>query len=216
MPNLFTRLQALFKPAPTPAEPPAPSRDEIAAEIFRPAPPPVPVDEAQALMSRQPRPSPTAVPTTETAEQRRWRNAMPVCLLPFATSLFHNVDTADYTAMRLAMQEEYSTPSQQALDLLAWYGQGVGDWRRYPRYETAAEQFLMELPLAAMVEALEDNPLDEAHLEGAARFFSGDLFQGLRGQETAAIPAAIRRALAEHCQADTAKASAAAVFVIDR
>ncbi len=189
------------------------SRDEIAAEVFRqPARPRPPVDTADgdsftdSPMFRQPRMHEAAAETSPltTAEQQaqqRWHKAMPICLNEFWRPMMSDLDTVDYRAMRLALMEEYSTPAKQALALFAWYGQGLGDWQTYPKWETVPEQFLMEIPLPALVEALEENPLDEAHLEGAARFFAGDLFQALRGHELAQLPTGLKEAFTEHVQA---------------
>lgn len=146
--------------------------------------------------------SPTVEPMepTYTAVEQKWRDAMPVCLLDHFAPMMRNLDTLDFMSIRLALHEEYAQPADQALVLFAWYGQGAGSWKTgdYPLYETVPEQLLMELPLAALVGALQDNPLDPAHLEGAARFFSGDLFLGMRGGEVAQLPPDITAALLAH------------------
>lgn len=142
-----------------------------------------------------------------TAVEQKWRDAMPVCLLDHFEPMMRDLDTVDFMSIRLALLEEYPRPTDQALALLGWYGQGVGSWahQTYPPYETVPEQLLMELPLAALVGALQDNPLDPAHLEGAARFFSGDLFLGMRGSEAAQLPPDLIAALQAHVSPDPAK-----------
>ncbi len=144
-----------------------------------------------------------------TAVEKKWRDAMPVCLLDHFPAMRHNLDTLDFMSIRLALLEEYPEPTAQALALFGWYGHGAGNWmpNKYPAYETVPEQLLMELPLAALVGALQDNPLDPAHLEGAARFFSGDLFLGMRGGEAAQLPPDLIAALQAHVSHDPAKSA---------
>lgn len=188
------------------------SRDEIAAEIFRqPTPRPTPPNSAgsdsftDSPMFRQPgmhqtAAEDTALTTAEQEAQQRWQKAMPICLSEFWRPMMSNLDTVDYHAMRLTLLEEYDRPAKQALALFAWYGQGLGDWQSYPKWETVPEQFLMEMPLPVLVEALEENPLDTAHLEGAARFFTGELFLAMRGDELAQLPQGLKEAFIEHVQ----------------
>ena len=156
-----------------------------------------------------PEPEPPAAQLTYTAVETNWRDAMPVCLLEYFPPMMRDLDTLDFMSIRLALLEEYPQPTAQALALFHWYGHGRGDWAQAPTpaYETVPEQLLMELPLAALVGALQDNPLDPAHLEGAARFFSGDLFLGMRGGELPQIPPDLIAALLAHVSAsgDAAK-----------
>lgn len=152
----------------------------------------------------QPPPGRVTPPPSETemAARAKWRQGMPVILEPFWASMMTDVDTVDYNRMRLELIEEYPRPDQMALALFNWYGHGQG-WQDSPGYETIAEQLLWELPFPVLVTALQDHPLDETHLEGAARFFSGDLFSGTRGPDLAVLPDDIRTALFEHVTQNT-------------
>lgn len=154
-----------------------------------------------AALPSSPTPTTRAEPEIFPAELIRWQQAMPVCLLPFFPQMIKNADNLEYNQMRLALLEEYHSPAKMALELLAWYGQGAGSWSDFPAYELVAEQFLMELPLPILLEALSDYPLKLAHLEGAARLFSRDLFIHWREQELKQIPAGVKLALLEHVTA---------------
>lgn len=198
------------------------SRDELAAEIFHTAPQ-VQSDRGSELnplgnsgMWREPgthKAVSETVPLTSADQeaQKRWQQAMPICLSSYWEAMMNNLDTLDYTSMRIVMMEEYPDPTKRALALFAWYGQGSRTWDEYPQWETVPEQFLMEIPLNVLVEALEENPLANAHLEGAARLFSGPLFSGLRGHELPYIPAALKEAFVEHVTAQGDKAKIARV-----
>ena len=166
------------------------------------AEPSVPDEAVETVQSEQAERAYTAV-------EQQWRDATPVCLLDYFDPMVRNLDTLDFMSMRLALLEEYPQPTDQALVLFGWYGQGAGSWapQTYPAYETVPEQLLMELPLATLVGALQDNPLDLAHLEGAARFFSGDLFRGMRGGEAAQLPPDLIAALQAHTSHDPAKSA---------
>lgn len=135
---------------------------------------------------------------SESEAERRWRAGTPVCLLEFLDMMMSDLDTADFMGMRLAMAEEYANQARQALDLFFWYGHGQESWTDFPAYETVPEQFLMEMGLRPMLDALQDHPLDSEHLEAAARFFSGELFRGMRGPELELVPEDIRQGLTEH------------------
>lgn len=136
----------------------------------------------------------------ETVARARWRRGMPVILDHHWEEMMANVDTADYNQMRLDLMAEYPTGAELALALFAWYGHGGGSWDNYPAYETVAEQLLWELPIEVLVKALEDFPLEQPHLEGAARLFSGDLFHGTRDHDLSRIPVDIRQGLHDYLE----------------
>lgn len=142
-----------------------------------------------------PRPAPPPPTPRELDAQERWRAAVPACLAPFAGEMLADLDGVDFNRMRLALLEEYRRPDRLALALFGWYGQGSGSWESCPAYETVPEQLLWEMPFPHLVAALEENPLDPEHLLGAARFFSGDLFAGTRGDELPRLPKALREEL---------------------
>ncbi|MDJ0752022.1 MAG: hypothetical protein QNJ45_00775 [Ardenticatenaceae bacterium] len=142
-----------------------------------------------------PKPQPTA---SELAAQAHWRKGLPVALEEFWEAMMNDVDTVDFNQIRLALLDEYQRPDEMALDLYFWYGHGVGDWLDYPPYETVPEQLLWELPLPPLLQALEDHPLDPPHLEGAARFFCGDIFGGTRGEELGQISADIQQGFLDY------------------
>lgn len=185
------------------------TRDEIAAELFRrpktshptsPLEPDSPMHRKPGMYNEEEETAANPLTAEQQAAQKRWQKAMPISLAEFWEPMIKNLDTLDYSSMRLVLLEEYPDPSKQALDLFAWYGQGIGRWDNTPQWETVPEQFLMEQPLPTLIQALEDNPLDPAHLEGAARFFSSDLFQAMRGHELPLLPTPIKTALLEHAQ----------------
>lgn len=190
-PRFWQKLKARWLGQP---EEKPPSRDEIAADLFRR--PATATPSNPVYQPPQEEPSPAFNPLS--AEAQAAQKALPACLLHFWKPMMRNLDTLDYTSMRLSLLEEYPQQSKMALALFAWYGHNpdLAGWpEAAPAWYTVPEQFLLELPLTLLVEALEENPLDPTHLAGARRLFGGDLFSLMRGHELAQLPSGIQHIL---------------------
>ena len=122
-----------------------------------------------------------------------------------------------------SLSAAYPEPQARILALFRWFGRGAGPWTGFPVYEQLAEQILLQFPVEELIDALQDAPLSEEHLEGAARFFAGWAFanrasgEGVqlppsltysslaaylpeRSGDPAPIPAELRQRLLAHCQ----------------
>jgi hypothetical protein len=114
------------------------------------------------------------------------------------------VEAVDVESMMRALAEEFPDWEGRVLALLHWYGHGAGPWNGYPTYENAAEALLLACPTKEIIAALGTEAVTAAHLEGAARHFTGWYYgQYKGGKELANIPAAvkdpIREKLLAHC-----------------
>lgn len=151
----------------------------------------------------------------------RWVSAMPNCLKELPPEIWKNmVKEHDLKLATDALASAYPIVTDRLLTLFRWFGSGKGSWSGYPAYEMLAEQILLQYSVTDLVTALENAPLTEVELEGAARLFAGHAFQNRsenqvlmpeavgftnmaifiskRSDEPAQIPIALRQQLLEH------------------
>lgn len=134
------------------------------------------------------------------AAEDRWMKAMPASLRPLWDTVAGNDPTGKYdtTWMDAALAKEYPDQRTRILRLMAWYGNGAGPWSGFPAYESVAEQMLLEYPTSELVSAIAGQQLNEVEIEGAARLFGSWDFGRTRPNDSAQIPADLKRALLEH------------------
>ncbi|MEK7816973.1 MAG: hypothetical protein AAB281_01825 [Actinomycetota bacterium] len=155
---------------------------------------------------------------------RSWRQSMPECLRPFWDS--GEMQVPDVTAFVPYLEKQESPPDSSAADsnnslapllkalareypdetarllaLFAWFGSGEGKWSGFPSYESVAEMLLLTFPTGRLVAALTGEPLTPAHLEGAARYFSGYWFNTSKQEDAAEVPPGLKKQLLSHCLA---------------
>lgn len=91
------------------------------------------------------------------------------------------------------------SPESQALALFKWYGSGCGLWSGYPSYEELPNKLLMQIPTSILLQALTNiNDLSDAHIEGAARFFSSREFNNRRYPDRKMLPDDLKKRIREH------------------
>lgn len=113
-----------------------------------------------------------------------------------------------------ALAREYPDETARLLALFQWFGSGEGKWSGFPSYESVAEMLLLTFPTGRLVAALTagpltgehmsggpltGGPLTPAHLEGAARYFSGYWFNTSKQEDAAEVPPELKKKLFSHC-----------------
>jgi len=93
----------------------------------------------------------------------------------------------------LLLEAAYPDAVERTRVLLRWFGSGSGKMTGFPSYEKVPEQFLAQVPISAIVEALDD--ADDATLEGGVRYLAGWTFGKYRGSDLPAVPPALREVL---------------------
>jgi hypothetical protein len=128
----------------------------------------------------------------------RWRAATPEALRQ-AWGQYDSVDLiSDFGPLREALAKSQMRPEDKVLALLGWFGSGAGPWSGFPAYEDAAERLLLDVPTPLLVAVAQRDDLTDAQVEGAARLFGGWTFQQERPDETAPLPADLKRKLLAH------------------
>lgn len=131
----------------------------------------------------------------------RWQAAVPSCLEPYTDQImgsFPSSAPSELQPLLEALRRTYPEPQILALELFSWFGSGAGPWTGFPSYETLPESLLLTFPASLLVEALGAQPLQGAHVEGAARYFAGWTFNHHKGEEAREIPLELKRRLLEH------------------
>ena len=102
----------------------------------------------------------------------------------------------DLKAIRESLSSTAS-PEAQVLSLFKWYGSGCGPWSGFPSYEELPNALLMQIPTAVLLQSL-TNTLSDAHVEGAARFFTSSDFNRRRNPDRKTLPDDLKRRIREH------------------
>jgi hypothetical protein len=140
----------------------------------------------------------------------RWRAAMPPSLerfwevfvdgerfwAPGAVAGDETVPLAEHALRRGTLDEGHAVRA-----LLRWYGSGIGPWSGFPSYEESARVLLWRFSTDAIVRAIDDQPLTDEQLSGAARYFGDRDFQEHRHRDVALVPPDLRTRLLAHVEA---------------
>jgi hypothetical protein len=130
-------------------------------------------------------------------DNARWLAVMPKSLQPSwnarSSDPFPNI-----FPLREPLTKEYPDVTQRILKLLEWYGSGAGPWSGYPSYEDTPAKLLHDYTTQKIVTAIQSTTLNEAQIEGAARFFASWDFSQSRPGDLALLPATLKRTLLEH------------------
>ena len=95
-----------------------------------------------------------------------------------------------------------ASPESQALSLFKWYGSGCGLWSGYPSYEEMPNKLLMHIPTGILLKALTSD-LSDAHIEGAARFFTSREFNNRRYPDRKMLPEDLKKRIREYIMRQT-------------
>jgi len=126
----------------------------------------------------------------------RWLAAMPDCLRPFLGKMeSHTLDAGFQQQLLDALRAAIPDSDSQALTLFGWFGSGAGPWRRYPSYESMAEQMLLHYPTSALLKAITDGTLTDTQWRGAARYFGGWSFSQVKAKDRNVLPASLKQRL---------------------
>jgi len=138
-------------------------------------------------------------------EQRRamerWREAMPPCLQECFDAKPQAMSASE--PMVALLEQAYPDAKERALAVLRWFGHGEGPWSGFPGYERVAEDLLRRMPIDVLLAALDQHPLDEAQLEGAARLFASSTLGRTRAAELTLLPDALKAKLLAHSMASS-------------
>jgi hypothetical protein len=134
------------------------------------------------------------------AENARWLSQMPASLAPFFEEMRNSggSHSPEWTA---AIEREFPDALARARVLLLLYGSGGGRWSGYGSCEGVPEHLLLQMPLDLLLGAIGDAS-DERMREGAARLFSSWDFGKQRAADRALLPAALKRTLLAHVEAE--------------
>jgi len=150
-----------------------------------------------------------AVSQTDTEEQQaaerkkweddsaRWLAAMPKSLQPFWTAMGSD-PVPNVFPLREPLAREFPDVTQRILKLMEWYGNGAGPWSGFPSYEEVPDKLLHDYSTKVIVTAIQSTALDDAQIEGAARFFAGWDFSQTRPGDLALLPASLKKTFLEH------------------
>lgn len=134
----------------------------------------------------------------------KWKSATPLALRDFVEkqrdtdSDTSKENSPKYIKQWDAMNSSYKSTDEKILAVLRWYGSKFGEWSGYPGYETLPANMLLDFDTATIVKALKSRQLDEAELEGAARFFSSWQFSTKRKNGVSELPEDIKSSLLTH------------------
>jgi hypothetical protein len=119
---------------------------------------------------------------TDRADEERWISAMPASLRPLWPKLMQDAEWWSLTtqgiansanSLKPALAKQFPDVRERIRALFSWFGSGAGPWSGYPAYEDVAPRLLLEYQASELISAIQDAPLTESEMEGAARFFSG-------------------------------------------
>lgn len=137
-------------------------------------------------------------------ERERWLAAAPAQLRERLPAL-----ESDAMGMprRLAQAEVadllalLGEPREAARMLLHWYGSGAGPWSGFPSYETIPMPLLLELGADTLLASLGGHELDDATLDGLARYFGDHELGRTRRSDTAKLGEPLRSRLLARTEA---------------
>ena len=127
---------------------------------------------------------------------KRWQEAAPDGLEPLHRQLLE--DPENLAPVREALEARFPSSQERILELLRWFGSGMGPWSGYPSYESLPENLLSE-SLDTFLPTVETQSLGSAHLEGAARFLAALRPTRRRRRVVGKLSPALRERLLAHC-----------------
>jgi hypothetical protein len=133
-----------------------------------------------------------------------WRAAMPASIRPLWTDdmwYLAHAGNADLHRMIDALAQEFPDKNGLLLELLSWYGSGIGARCSFcARYEFIVDDLLFQFSSDEIVKAALSKPLTEEQLDGAARFFADWYFQRERPTDIQNFPSSLKSTLLAHIQ----------------
>jgi len=134
------------------------------------------------------------------AAEERWMKAMPSSLVPLWPSDSQEISIGEYETapFDFALSKEFPDKNTRILKLMAWFGNGMGPWSGFPDYEIVPARMLQKYSTPELIAAVSSRTLHEDETEGAARLFAGWEFNQSRPQDSALLPAELKRHLLEH------------------
>jgi hypothetical protein len=133
------------------------------------------------------------------ADEERWMKAMPSSIAQVWPNFHHDeIYHGDLRPLEAAVAKEFPDKRARILRLMAWYGSGAGPWSGFPVYEVVPEQMLLKYSTQELVDAVASAALNEQEIEGAARLFGGWDFNKMHPEDSALLPADLKRKLLEH------------------
>jgi hypothetical protein len=130
-------------------------------------------------------------------ESARWLAAMPKSIQPFWETM-GNEPSFNIFPLREPLAKEYPDVTQRILKLMEWYGNGAGPWSGFPSYEEVPDNLLHDYSTKTILAAIQSTTLNDAQIEGAARFFAGWDFSKRRPGELDLLPRSFKDQLLKH------------------
>jgi hypothetical protein len=104
--------------------------------------------------------------------EARWVAGMPKSIQAiWQWNEAYQAPMPDVSLYRGLLVREFPDEGARILKLLEWYGSGEGPWTGFGSYEEAPELLLFDYPTPVILKAIQSTTLNDAQLEGAARFF---------------------------------------------
>lgn len=130
--------------------------------------------------------------------KKEWKAAMPQCLLPHWLEMIDPKDNTIAVTWMSTLEGALPDIDERILTLLEWYGSRGGPWNGVPPYESAPGFLLLLLPTQQIVEVLSSAALSHEQLEGAARYFAGELFHLHKPTDFQLVPPELKKRLLQH------------------
>ena len=130
--------------------------------------------------------------------RKEWKAAMPQCLLPHWLEMIDPKDNTIAVSWMSTLEGALPDIDKRILSLLEWYGSRGGPWNGVPPYESAPGLLLLLLPTQHIVEVLSSAALSPEQLEGAARYFAGELFHLHKPTDFQLVPPELKKRLLQH------------------
>jgi hypothetical protein len=132
-------------------------------------------------------------------EDARWFSAMPKSVqAKWDWTQVKASRIPDAALARGLVDREYLEVNPRVLKLLEWYGSGAGPWSGYPTYEELPGLLLFDYPTKTILSVIQSTTLNDAQIEGTARFFGSWDFSQRRPQDIFLLPASLKQVLLAH------------------
>ncbi|MGW3820154.1 hypothetical protein [Streptomyces sp. NPDC005046] len=144
-------------------------------------------------------------------QQSDWLTAMPTTLKDLADQLLSLSQTRQSASPELLAELQdrlelaFPDPSSRTLALLAWFGAGSGRYSGFPLHEKVPSLLLRDIPIAAIIAALQDPRADARHDAGAVRHLVGWKSRRKQKRDIAALPEPLRLRLLQQARASSDK-----------
>ncbi len=130
--------------------------------------------------------------------REEWFTAAPMTVRHYADAAIRNggiIPAAWSREVAQRLEFAFPDPVKRATTLLVWYASGSGLCSGFPAYEDLPQEALANLPITAIIEALQSSPDDDRVTAGAVRHLFSWKSRTAQQQDIAQLPADLRTRL---------------------